>query len=67
MIVATEAIAPLPWSPHSRTFSTGSTMVYPHYFNLFICSDVIGWSHIIVFMAGAAMIGFYSWFLFGIS
>ena len=52
------AMAPTPLSLHINTFSIGGISWYPHDFKTCICWFVIGWSHIIVFIAGANKIGF---------
>ena len=52
------AMAPTPLSLHINTFSIGGISWYPHDFKTFICGFVTGWSHIIVFIAGANKIGF---------
>ena len=57
-IVSGSAMAPTPLSLHINTFSIGGISWYPHDFKTFICGFVIGWSHIIVFIAGANKIGF---------
>ncbi len=57
-IVVTAANAPLPTSLHARIFVTGDTTMQPHSLNVLRATEVAGWSHIIVFIAGQMTHGF---------
>jgi hypothetical protein len=48
-------MAPFPWVLQASIFSMGSTMQKPQLFNFWMCSLVVGCSHIFVFMAGQTM------------
>lgn len=54
------AIAPTPLSPQANVFVTGSITRTPQFRKIFKWVDVMGCSHIAVFIAGAINIGFLS-------
>jgi hypothetical protein len=58
VISKTDAIAPVPFYPQTKIFSTGSITVIPiSYFIILSCFSVIGFSYINVFIAGHTIIG----------